>query len=331
MAGGRPEGMSPRRWRRLQERWWDRPLQGEQLRRVRETLLDSWSCAGALTSTTRRVLIMRAGLFGRAPASRRTIARRLGLTLRGELRAEVLGYTRLARAGTCIAAGGAALGTNVSLATGAGSAAGGQTFGPLGGPDRLLPSDFDKQGVLGVSKSHTPPARLGDSETGHGLRNTLLAFLAVLLALLSAVLLVAGRRAAPVAAARGSSRKPVLFLDIDHSSARARALVRMLRESFEILGLNGPASSDEKIARIEYTVGDRPLAWVDGSSEPAHARWASKREAPTFIVQPEPSTGLSEEDVATLLVFAESARDDEDAGAGGAARRAGSPRALTRP
>ncbi|MET0810518.1 MAG: hypothetical protein ABWY65_05320 [Thermoleophilaceae bacterium] len=333
-------------------------------------MLESWSCAGTLAPTTRRVLMMRAGVFGRTPASRRTIARRLGITLTRTVRAERGGIRQLARAGTCIDAGGAALGTNVILAGGGGAATGSIRFGPLGGPDRLFPDGFGRQGVLGVSKSHIAPPPIGKGEQGYGWRDTLLAFLAVLLALaLVTALAIGGRQLLPVAVAARPSRKPLLFLDIDgvialrpdsgslppsgweqigstntYVSAQAGAFVRILGESFDLVwasdwedlpsvtfdeAADDPKTSDWKVKRIEEMAGDRPLAWVDGTSDPAHRRWVDNRQAPTFIVQPEPTTRLAEDDVAALLVFAESV-SDYDAGAGGAAGRSRRPRAVAR-
>jgi HAD domain in Swiss Army Knife RNA repair proteins len=90
---------SPAQRRRILRRVFDEPARGDRLRRLRETLLDNQGCLGALPDRGRRALIMRAGLFGRQPASRRTIARRLGITLARELRLEVTTLRRLTSAG----------------------------------------------------------------------------------------------------------------------------------------------------------------------------------------------------------------------------------------
>jgi hypothetical protein len=55
--------------------------------------------------------------------------------------------------------------------------------------------------------------------------------------------------------------------------------------------------------------GDRPLAWVDGTGHRDYRRWARQRSAATLVLVPEPSTGLSDEDVAELIEFAASVAD----------------------
>src|SRR4051794_14393077 len=162
-----------------ERRRWDTPLRGPRLRRLRNRLLESWSCAGTLPTTTRRVLLMRAGLFGRTPATRRTIARRIGITLGRTLRMERLGVRRLTRAGMCIDAGGAALGTNLPSVAAGGSAVGGSVAGASRDSTGARHHKPDQQGVLGVSESSGPLAHPSRAEERGSRLNTLLGFLAV--------------------------------------------------------------------------------------------------------------------------------------------------------
>jgi Swiss Army Knife RNA repair-like protein len=378
----RPKGMSRQEWRKVEKRRWDRPLRGEQLGRLRERLLEHWSCADALSSTARRVLVMRAGLFGRMPAARRTIARRLGITLAGTLRVERTGLRTLARAGTCIDAGGAALGTNVFGTTANTSLVAGPYAGTGGDGSGTEPSsrhrEPDRQGVLGETESGGPLARLRGGDDEHSALDPLLAFLAILLAvLLVATTVFGGRRVLPIMAARRAVRKPLLFLDIDgvlalrpppgslppgaweplgptstYVSADAGAFIRRLAEGFDIvwasdweelanpffrkrLGLEDDLptltfeeeadskSKDWKVGRLDEMAADRPLAWVDGTTDRAHTRWAAKRAVPTLVLQTDPATGLTEDHVADLLDFAESVADYDPSAAMSAGRARG--------
>jgi hypothetical protein len=368
---GRPPGVSPKQWHKMMKRFWDTPLAGKNLRRLRDELLSHWSCATELSPITRTVLILRAGLFGRSPAARTAIARRLGIALRRVVRAEFTGVRQLARAGTCIQAGGAALGTNLDSARGVGFAVGSTTATATarGHDKKSDKAERDQQAVRVVTDSRGPIAKLRGDTGGNGALDTLLAFLAVLLVILLAITAaIGGAQAMPVMAARRVSQKPLLFLDVDgvialraaprslpaggweplgstntYIATHAGASIRTLTEHFDVvwasdweemanpffrkrLGLSedlpaltfneatdDPRSSDWKIARIEEMAGDRPLAWVDGTEHGAYRRWARQRKAPTLVVVPEPSTGLSDEDVGELLAFAISVADREAA------------------
>jgi hypothetical protein len=56
-----------------------------------------------------------------------------------------------------------------------------------------------------------------------------------------------------------------------------------------------------KIDPIERYAGDRPLAWVDDCLDESCRDWASGREAPTLLVDTDPTEGLTEDHVGALL------------------------------
>jgi len=120
------------------------------------------------------------------------------------------GIVRLSRTGTCIDAGGAALGTSVDPRLAVREASAGT---------RQRKSERDEGGVLGASASYADPrlGLVGEDDDG-GVADALLAFLAVLLALAGAVALATREGYLPVvfpARTFEPSRKPLLFLDVD--------------------------------------------------------------------------------------------------------------------
>jgi Swiss Army Knife RNA repair-like protein len=213
LSARRLQEMSPRERRRFLAHRWETPLSGVSLRRLRTTVLEHWSCAGVLASRHRRALVMRAGLFGRKPATWRAVARRLDVSPARATRLARSGVARLSQAGMCIHAGGAALGTSVYPA-GASSA----EAADLTKPDRK------PEVVRVLTASETGPDVDADvalallDKGGGGAPGVLRSFLAVLLALLGGVALATRRSyVAPVFLARGleGSGKPLLFLDVD--------------------------------------------------------------------------------------------------------------------
>jgi hypothetical protein len=62
-----------------------------------------------------------------------------------------------------------------------------------------------------------------------------------------------------------------------------------------------------KLGAIDAYVGDRPTAWIDDAFNDACHRWARERDAPTLLVETEPSTGLRAEHADRLLAFARAA------------------------
>jgi hypothetical protein len=65
-----------------------------------------------------------------------------------------------------------------------------------------------------------------------------------------------------------------------------------------------PGGAHWKLAAIERHAGERPLAWVDDSLSEACWRWARRRDVPTLLVATEPSTGLTDTEVARLIEWA---------------------------
>jgi hypothetical protein len=67
-------------------------------------------------------------------------------------------------------------------------------------------------------------------------------------------------------------------------------------------------SAHWKLDAIEAYAGDRPLAWIDDSMGDACLLWARMRQAPTLLVETQPATGLTDEQVEQLLAWAGSER-----------------------
>jgi hypothetical protein len=137
---------SPARRRQLLRQVWNAPLRGRKLRRLREALADYGGCLDDLSAQGRRALVLRAGAGDREPVSRRTIARRLGVSLRRELRVESTALGRLTSRGRQGLCGG---GVTPGALGGAGSA----LAGLLGSRDHWASPDVDERsGVLAASE-----------------------------------------------------------------------------------------------------------------------------------------------------------------------------------
>jgi hypothetical protein len=93
------------------------------------------------------------------------------------------------------------------------------------------------------------------------------------------------------------------------------------------LGLSGPwpyLSFDHeptwgachwKLAAIDRYAGDsRPLAWVDDNHDERTRRWASARPAPTLLVDTQPAIGLTDDQTARLLEWAQELAATENTG-----------------
>jgi len=63
-------------------------------------------------------------------------------------------------------------------------------------------------------------------------------------------------------------------------------------------------SAHWKLGAIDDYAGDRPAAWIDDNLDERCRAWAADRNAPTLLVQTEPSTGMSDEHVEQLLRWA---------------------------
>jgi HAD domain in Swiss Army Knife RNA repair proteins len=62
-----------------------------------------------------------------------------------------------------------------------------------------------------------------------------------------------------------------------------------------------------KVDAIAEYAGDRPAAWVDDNLNEDCFAWAEGRTAPTLLVETQPEEGLTDEQVAELLGWAERA------------------------
>ena len=63
-------------------------------------------------------------------------------------------------------------------------------------------------------------------------------------------------------------------------------------------------SAHWKVDAIDRYAGDRPAAWIDDNIDDTCREWARWRDAPTLLIQTEPSEGLSDEHVEELLEWA---------------------------
>ncbi len=58
-----------------------------------------------------------------------------------------------------------------------------------------------------------------------------------------------------------------------------------------------------KLPDVMALVGERPVAWIDDDLDLAATTWADRRAAPTLLVEPSPSVGLTATEVSRLLLF----------------------------
>jgi hypothetical protein len=64
-------------------------------------------------------------------------------------------------------------------------------------------------------------------------------------------------------------------------------------------------SAHWKVGAIEEYAGDRPAAWIDDNLDETCHLWASRRDAPTLLVETQSATGMTDEDVEVLLKWAD--------------------------
>lgn len=64
-------------------------------------------------------------------------------------------------------------------------------------------------------------------------------------------------------------------------------------------------SSHWKIEALTEYAGDRPVAWIDDNIDDAGRLWARSREAPTLLVETKPAIGITEDQTAQLLSWAD--------------------------
>ncbi|MGH2837865.1 MAG: HAD domain-containing protein [Thermoleophilaceae bacterium] len=56
-----------------------------------------------------------------------------------------------------------------------------------------------------------------------------------------------------------------------------------------------------KLGAIEEYAGDRPAAWIDDSLDERCTAWAEGRSAATLLIETDPATGITDEQVEQLL------------------------------
>jgi HAD domain in Swiss Army Knife RNA repair proteins len=88
------------------------------------------------------------------------------------------------------------------------------------------------------------------------------------------------------------------------------ALLALDARDLPVLTFDGRAvfgSAHWKVEAIDEYAGDRPAAWIDDNLDHTCRAWAEGRYAPTLLVETDPAVGITDEDVALLLRFAEEA------------------------
>jgi len=132
---------------------------GARERRFRRNVRRLSGCIDALPGLERRVLVLRAGLEGQHPHSRRSTARRLGISLRRTAAAERGGLRRLRRAGRssgCAAPAGRGSATPSRALAGVPILAG--LLGSAPAPGATARAPRDASGVSSASASAPPQA-----------------------------------------------------------------------------------------------------------------------------------------------------------------------------
>jgi len=79
----------------------------------------------------------------------------------------------------------------------------------------------------------------------------------------------------------------------------------------------GPAVSGSghwKLEAVERCAGTRPLAWIDDGHDERTQAWAEARPAPTLLILTEPQTGLTAQQCAALLDWAQGLAVTENTG-----------------
>jgi hypothetical protein len=64
-------------------------------------------------------------------------------------------------------------------------------------------------------------------------------------------------------------------------------------------------SSDWKVEAIDDYAGSRPAAWIDDNIDAIGRHWASTREAPTLLIEPAPSIGITRAHAEQMVRWAE--------------------------
>jgi hypothetical protein len=64
-------------------------------------------------------------------------------------------------------------------------------------------------------------------------------------------------------------------------------------------------SAHWKVDAIDRYAGSRPAAWIDDNLDDSCWAWAAMREAPTLLIETQAAVGITEQDVARLIRFAD--------------------------
>jgi HAD domain in Swiss Army Knife RNA repair proteins len=297
--------LPPAERREVVRRIWDTPLRKQRLRQLRTALAEHQGCLDMLSERGRRALLLRAGLGGRDPASRRVVARRLGTSLRGAVRLERSALRRLASAGErglCGGGGGGGVATTLGGSQGSlGEGAAGDGSASDGDDLRGAPPAGD---ILADVHEGGPGVDLGDGKEGAS--ESVLFFLLALLGPLAAIALATRRRAAHGAAAAAGDRDepPLLFLDVDGVIAlspfskklppgqlrelelgsnyyvpdRTGELVRQLANRFEIVWVTGwDNRANEDLLRLLGLTNGRPVTSFEKKSRYGWSKSEIKR------------------------------------------------------
>jgi hypothetical protein len=85
-------------------------------------------------------------------------------------------------------------------------------------------------------------------------------------------------------------------------------LLEMARRDYPVLTFDGRAvfgTAHWKLDAIEEYARGRPAAWIDDSIDETCRAWAERRTEPTLLVETQAPVGITEEDVETLLAWAD--------------------------
>jgi hypothetical protein len=292
-------GLSPAQRRLLLRRTPDRPLHGEQLRRLRDALAQYGGCLDAATPRGGRVLRLRAGIGPGPPLGRRAIAQRLGVSQAQALQSERTALRRLA-GGCGDAAATASAGADGARTTTGATASRAATSTDGAGPADRAGTDDSGGASSGSSDDRRRAARpdglLDTDRTGTDALAVAVVLLIVLVSLaLGALGLVqlrgdrAGERqtAVPVPPTRG--RRPLLFVSAtglvsmqrpppgqrsegaghgngdattgtpSYVSERARELVGRLATSFDLVLIVGWRQDANRLGRMALDDRELPL------------------------------------------------------------------------
>jgi hypothetical protein len=73
-------------------------------------------------------------------------------------------------------------------------------------------------------------------------------------------------------------------------------------------------SAHWKVDAIDEYAADRPAAWIDDNIDESCLAWAEGRDAPTLIVETDPSEGITDDHVAQLLEWADALESRNESG-----------------